>query len=322
MTDMFEEENMNLLFQRSWGIGSIILACTCSMMSGTAFAGGGRGIEVGLPAYVFPGDPFLNDLKNPAKTPVPPSIIIVNIANGDGDVSILDRDADILRARTAANGGPVKVIGYVYTSNGNRPDAEIRASIDRYLTPRNGRVHYDGIFFDEGTRECGPTPGSMAWRNKYRALREYVQSKIPTMSDLVVINVGTAVSSCYLEKGREAADIFVTFEGTADHYLTDAANVGWAYGWVGGNVIVNGQYSLGTQYDSSSFWHLVFGIRNSNWAAIVNTAFERYAGYIDATDDHYTGNWLNPWDQKPTFLKDVIDYANLQGERNRRRPPR
>ncbi|HYD63513.1 MAG TPA: spherulation-specific family 4 protein [Noviherbaspirillum sp.] len=305
---------MNLLFRRSLAITSIMLAYATVVMPGAAVAGGGRGIEVALPAYVFPGDPFLNDLKDPAKTPVPPSVIIVNIANGDGDVSILDRDADILRSRVAANGEHVKVIGYVYTSNGNRPDANIRASIDRYLTPRNGKVHYDGIFFDEGTRECGPTPGSMAWRDKYRALREYVWSKIPTMSDLVAINIGTAVSSCYLEQGREAADVFVTFEGTADHYLTDAANVGWAYGWVGGNVIVNGQYSLGTQYDSSRFWHLVYDVRNSNWAAMVNTAFARHAGYIDATDDHYTSTWLNPWDKKPSFLSDLIDYANIQGE--------
>ncbi|MES2356644.1 MAG: spherulation-specific family 4 protein, partial [Pseudomonadota bacterium] len=261
-------------------ICSAMTACLFAGISFTAstsaMAASGRGIEISVPAYVFPGDPFLTDIENPIKTPVPPSVVVVNIANGDGDVSILDKDADILRARIAANGEHVKVIGYVYTGHGTRPDAEIQASIDRYLTERNGKIHYDGIFFDEGVADCGPTPGSMVWRDKYRALREYVWSKIPNISDLVVNNIGTAVSSCYLERGHRTADVFITFEDTADHYLVNAANVGWAYGWGGGNVIVNGQYSLGTQYDSSSFWHLVYGANQANWASVINTRFRSF----------------------------------------------
>ncbi len=283
-------------------------------VSTPARADGDRGIDVALPVYVFPGDPFLNDLKNPAVTPVPPAVIVVNIGNGDGDVSILDTDADALRARIASNGEHVKVIGYVYTSLGARADADIKTSIDRYLTARNGSVHYDGIFFDEVPRDCGPTAGSMAWRDKYRALREYVWTKIPNVADLVVNNVGTAVSDCYLQTGHETADTFVTFEGSALSYLTDAATVGWAYGWVGGNVISNGQYVIGTQYGSWRFWHLVYDARAANWQTIVDTAFARYAGYIDATDDYYTNTWLNPWDAKPTYLSDETEYAsNVSG---------
>ncbi|MES2356332.1 MAG: hypothetical protein V4568_18405, partial [Pseudomonadota bacterium] len=40
-----------------------------------------------------------------------------------------------------------------------------------------------------------------------------------------------------------------------------------------------------------------------------NTAFSRYAGTVDPTDDYNTSTWLNPWDQKPTFLNQAIDYA-------------
>ena len=291
--------------------------CAASMVlaSSAVLAGGNRGIEVALPAYVFPGDAFLQDLKDPVKTPVPPSVVVLNVANGDGDESVLDADADALRKRIAANGEHVKVIGYVYTSHGARDDATIRASIDRYLTPRKGKVYFDGIFFDEVPRECGPAAGSMAWRDKYRALREYVWSKIPRRSDLVVNNIGTAVFDCYLEPGKDTADTFITFEDSADHYMTDAVSVGWAYGWLGGNVVQNNQYVPGTQYGSWRFWHLVYNANQSNWATIVNTAFRRYAGYVDATDDYYTGTWLNPWDQKPSFLNAEINYAgSLSGQ--------
>ncbi|MFC5473605.1 spherulation-specific family 4 protein [Paraherbaspirillum soli] len=288
--------------------GAAIFATSCD-----ALADSGRGIEVAVPAYVYPGDPFLNDLKDPVKTPVPPSVVIMNIGNGDADESILDADADALRQRIAANGEHVKVIGYVYTTRAGRKKPEIIKSIDRYLAPRNGSVHFDGIFFDEVPRECGPTAGSLEWRDKLREMREYVWTKIPKGSDLVVNNIGTAVFDCYLEPGHETADTFITFEDTAEHYFANASSVGWAYGWLGGNVVSGGQYVLGTQYNSSRFWHLVYGVNNSNWAAVTNTAFARYAGYVDATDDMYTNGLLNPWDQKPTFLNDVVSYAKTLG---------
>jgi hypothetical protein len=213
---------MRSMFQRSSCVTAVSQAvsarrrltpmrATLSIALGaTALTASARGIEVGVPAYVFPGDPYLSALEDPVKTPVPPSIVIVNIANGDADESILDHDADLLRARIAASGDHVKVIGYVYTSYGARPDPDIDFSIDRYLTARNGSIHYDGIFFDEVPPTCGPTAGDMSWRNKYRAAREYVWSKLPNTEDLVVNNVGTAVASCYLETNHDTADVFVT----------------------------------------------------------------------------------------------------------------
>ncbi len=290
---------------------AVLIACA----STPAFAAGGaRGIEVALPAYVFADDPFLQDLKNPVKTPVPPAIVVLNIGNGDVDVSQLDPEADALRQRVTASGERVKVIGYVYTSKGLRDDAAIRESIGRYLQPRNGAVHFDGIFFDEVPRECGPTPGSMEWRDKYRSLREYIWSSLPRTEELVVNNVGTAVFDCYLETGHDTADTFITFEDSAAHYMTDALSVGWKYGWLGGNVVQNNAYLPGEQYGSWRFWHLVYGVDANNWATVVQTAIQRYAGYVDATDDIYSldskgKEVLNPWDRKPAFLNDEIGYA-------------
>lgn len=272
-----------------------------------------RGIEVGVPAYVYPGDPYLKALEDPVQTPVPPSIVIVNIGNGDADESILDHDADLLRARTAANGGPVKVIGYVYTSYGQRTDDAIRYSVDRYLTARNGSIHYDGIFFDEVPSSCGPTTGDMSWRDKYRRAREYVWAKLPNTQYLVVDNIGTAVASCYLDTDHDTADVFVTFEDTAAHYLVNAPSDGSGPGWVGGNVISGGQYVSGSQYGSSRFWHLVYNAGNADWATVVNTAFQRQAGYVLATDAYMVGPYVNPWTVMPSYLNGEVAYAGSLG---------
>jgi hypothetical protein len=272
-----------------------------------------RGIEVGVPAYVFPGDPYLSALEDPARTPVPPSVVIVNIANGDADESILDHDADLLRARVAASGEHVKVIGYVYTSYGARADHDIDVSIDRYLTARNGSIHYDGIFFDEVPSSCGPEAGDMSWRNKYRAAREYVWSKLPNAEDLVVDNVGTAVASCYLETSHDTADVFVTFEDAAAHYLVNAPADGSGPGWVGGNVSSGGQYVSGTQYGPFRFWHLVYNAGNADWATVANTAFQRQASYVLATDAYMVGPYVNPWTVVPSYLNAEIAYAGGLG---------
>ncbi|WP_170275708.1 hypothetical protein [Paraburkholderia megapolitana] len=82
------------------------LGATDFIFPNIAMAAQSTGIEVAVPAYVFPGDPFLTTMEDPVKMPVPPSIVIVNIANGDADESILDHDADLLRARVAASREP------------------------------------------------------------------------------------------------------------------------------------------------------------------------------------------------------------------------
>ncbi|WP_183085288.1 spherulation-specific family 4 protein [Trinickia fusca] len=287
-----------------WLIGGVAAA----MLASVALPASARGIEVGLPAYVYPGDPFLTTLEDPVKTPVPPSVVIVNIGNGDADESILDHDADLLRARTAANGGPVKVIGYVHTDKALRSLDDIKASVDRYLNARNGSVHYDGIFFDEVPNLCGASATSTEWRDKLRAARVYVTSKLPGVQSFVVNNLGTAVPDCYLQAGNDTADVFITFEDTAAHYLVDASANGWAYGWVGGNIIANGQYASGAEY-GPRFWHLVYNTGNADWATVVNKAFGRFAAYVDATDAFMVGPYLNPWTAIPSYLNAEIGYA-------------
>jgi hypothetical protein len=272
-----------------------------------------RGIEVSLPAYVWPNDQFLTDLISPTTTPTPPSIIILNKS---GDVSDLDANSDALRARENAYSENVKTIGYVNTRVWQsgvgmvlRPEQDIKDEIDAWLVRSNEEVHYDGIFFDQTPRECGTTADPMLYRDFYRGLREYVQNTIPNIQEVVVDNPGTAVADCYLASGHDTADIFVTFEGTRDVYFQTPSSGNGYVGYTGGNVFNSSGYRPGTEWDSWRFWHLVYDTDGSEVEGVMDAAYNRYAGHIDVTDDHLTGVYLNPWDAKPSYLNDAIDYA-------------
>lgn len=289
-------------------IGACLLSIAAMISVGVATApdaAASRGLEIGVPVYVFHGDPYLTDLESSSKTPTPPSVVILNIANGDSDVSQLDADADAIRARIDGNGEHVKVIGYVYTTSSadftkRRSIADVEGSIDRWLTSRGGRIHYDGIFFDQVPRECGSTSGSTDYRDYYRTLREYVWNKIPTTADLVVDNVGTAVSDCYLAAGHDTADIFVTFEGSRTDYTNS---------WVGGNIITNGHYSLGEAYPSWRYWHILYSAGSTDYQTVLSTCFNRYAGMATVTD----AGLPNPWNAKPSYLNGSISSADTIG---------
>ncbi|MFE6083560.1 spherulation-specific family 4 protein [Streptomyces virginiae] len=253
---------------------------------------GVRGLDIGVPAYVWANDPMLTDLTTTAPAP---SVVVLNPGNGDSPFDGPWRSrADALRARTTSTGEKTRVLGYVHTDHGNRDIAAAKASVDNYLRPPDGRLHVDGIFFDVVSRDCGP---ANATRDYYAELRRYVQERMdaidPTVPDLVVNNPGTAIADCYLEPAHRTADIFVTFEDTYAAYT--------GAGWLGGNVFDHASgYRAGTELDPSgtAFWHLVHDVPDPEaMRATLRTAFERGAGYAYATSTVMP----NPWNAGPTW---------------------
>ncbi|MFD8894615.1 spherulation-specific family 4 protein [Streptomyces sp. NPDC059566] len=253
---------------------------------------GVRGLEIGVPAYVWANDPMLTDLTATAPAP---SVVVLNPGNGDSPFDGPWRSrADALRARTTSTGEKTRVLGYVHTDHGNRDIAAAKASVDNYLKTADGRLHVDGIFFDVVSRDCGP---ANATRDYYAELRRYVQELMddidPAAPDLVVNNPGTAIADCYLEPGHRTADIFVTFEDTYAAYTGG--------GWLGGNVFDHlSGYRAGTELDPSgtAFWHLVHDVPDADaMRATLRTAFERGAGYAYATSTVMP----NPWNAGPTW---------------------
>ncbi|WP_326593012.1 spherulation-specific family 4 protein [Streptomyces sp. NBC_01294] len=253
---------------------------------------GVRGLEIGVPAYVWANDAMLTDLT---ATGPAASVVVLNPGNGDSPFNGPWRArADALRARTTSTGEKTKVLGYVHTDHGNRDIAAVKASVDNYLKTPDGRLHVDGIFFDVVSRDCGP---ANATRDHYAELRRYVQDAMnaadPAAPDLVVNNPGTAIADCYLEPGRRTADIFVTYEDTYAAYT--------GAGWLGGNVFDHRSgYRAGTELDPSAtaFWHLVHDVPDADaMRATLRTAFARGAGYAYATSTVMP----NPWNAGPTW---------------------
>jgi hypothetical protein len=302
----------------------LVLAATIVRLvrdDGTGAVAAVSGPDVAVPVYVHPGDPYFQRLLNPAR--IPPSVVVVNIGNGDGDVSMLDDTADALRARRTAHGAPVRVLGYVWTSEpgrvASRPVADITAVVDRWLAPRGGRVHYDGIFFDVTPSACGPVPGSNDYRDRYWELRRHVRSRLPETGGLVVNNAGVPVAGCYLAPERRTADTFVTFEGPERAYRPAGPGTGGS--WSGGNVRLEGSSPAPTGepaagagslvtglplVDTPTFWHIVYDVEPGRGSEIVRLAHERGAGHVTATDDDLPGN---PFDVAPVDLDEEIAVA-------------
>ncbi|MGR4879748.1 spherulation-specific family 4 protein [Streptomyces sp. LARHCF249] len=253
---------------------------------------GVRGLEIGVPAYVWANDPMLAGLT---ATGPAASVVVLNPGNGDAPFDAAWRArADVLRGGTTATGEKTKVLGYVHTDHGNRDAAAVRASVDNYLKAPDGRLHVDGIFFDVVSRDCGP---ANATRDHYAELRRYVEDALhavdPAASGLVVNNPGTAIADCYLEPGRRTADVFVTYEDTYAAYTGG--------GWLGGNVFdpLNG-YRAGSELDpgGTAFWHLVHDVPDADaMRTILRTAFDRGAGYAYAT----SAVMPNPWNTGPAW---------------------
>ncbi|GAA1191530.1 hypothetical protein GCM10009664_65930 [Kitasatospora gansuensis] len=282
-------------FMRTYTKGLLALAFS-SVLTLTSGASGAaadsRGLEIAVPAYVWPGDPMLTGLQTASPAA---SVVVLNPGNGDTPFNAAwQAQADTLRGGTTATGAKTKVLGYVHTDNAARPLAGVKASVDNYLRTVDGKLHVDGIFFDVVSRDCGPGNSS---RDYYLALRQYVQSTVdaldPAVQELVVDNPGTAIADCYLEPGHRTADTFVTYEGNYANYI--------GAGWLGGNVfnLTAGYYS-GATFDPSgtAFWHLVYGVPGApQMRTTLDTAFTRGAGYAYATDDILA----NPWDAAPSW---------------------
>ncbi|WP_251049425.1 spherulation-specific family 4 protein [Streptomyces sp. ISL-86] len=266
---------------------------------------GVRGLEIGVPAYVWADDRTLGDLT---ATGPAASAVVLNPGNGDSPFDAPWRArADALRGGVTASGEKTKVLGYVHTDHGVRDTAAVRASVDNYLKTSDGRLHVDGIFFDVVSRDCGP---GNATRDHYAELRHYVQDAMhaadPNALDLVVNNPGTAIADCYLEPGHRTADIFVTYEDSYRAYTEG--------GWLGGNVFndLTGYHS-GRELDptSTAFWHLVHDVPSATaMRDTLRTAFDRGAGYAYAT----SADMPNPWNTGPSWgYRSQTTYAATLG---------
>ncbi len=242
--------------------------------------------QLAVPAYI-------NPLTDPAawsrldsSAPGSLGFAVVNVINGP-DYAPSDEWTNALAAAAASG---VKLVGYVDTgylgTTGQRTRlgstdpidwmSQIQHDINAWYQFYGSDL--SGIFFDQGQNACGPTPDSNDWADLYRTLSAGVQRLHPGAT--TVLNPGTNVPQCY----ENAADVIVTFEGSYDSYVGDAAATTpyTPLSW--------------TPVDPRKIWHIVYGAPDvSAMSQVLDLSKTRSAGYVYVTDDVLA----NPYDTVP-----------------------
>ncbi|MEU1279255.1 spherulation-specific family 4 protein [Streptomyces sp. NPDC005805] len=178
--------------------------------------------------------------------------VVVNPADGPGTAP----DPAYVAAAAALRAGGARVLGYVDSAYGRRPDAEVVADVARH------RDWYaaDGCFLDRVTSGAAELP---ACRRLVRAVRRLGASP-------VVLNPGVHPAPGY----SRAADLVVTFEGHWSTYVSAFTRPEWT-----------------VRRPPERFCHLVYGVPPALVPLAVRTALSRGA----AVTGPVTGDLPNPW---------------------------
>jgi spherulation-specific family 4 protein len=206
-----------------------------------------------IPAYVPP-----HALVELARASARPRLVVINPANGPGgEASPAYRSA----VRTAKHAG-ARVLGYVHTSYGERPAADVVADIERYAS----WYGVDGIFLDEASQHVDRL-------GYYAALARRIRAGA---GRLVVVNPGVVPAPEYFD----LADVVVTFEGP---YAAYGAAMKAMPGWV-------------AEQPPERVGHLVYDA--SRQQAMATVRHPQKAGYVYVT----SGSMPDPWRTVPSYL--------------------
>ncbi len=213
--------------------------------------------HLAVPAYFYPGAPW-TQLVASAPTV---GIAVMNPNSGPGTAS----NPDYVRTVHDAQQAGITVLGYVHTSYGARPLAEVLADVSSYYT----WYGVDGVFVDEASTDC------VQEATYYRPLYHAIKAQAQPGRDRVALNPGTQTHECYMG----AADVVVTFEGSYSSYVSGYTAPGWV-----------------VQYDADRFWHLVYAAPTTgDLLQAVFLSKQRRAGWVYVTPDTLP----NPWDTLP-----------------------
>jgi serine/threonine protein kinase len=152
-----------------------------------------------LPTYFYPAGDGLAQWNRILDSPAAAAtVVIANPDSGPGKAA----NPDYVKVLERARQKDVRVIGYVSTKYTERPLAEVKADVDRWVRFYPG---VQGIFFDEQASSADQIL-------YYAALYEYVRKERELA--LVVTNPGTACAEEYLK--RPAADVVCLAEAPKD----------------------------------------------------------------------------------------------------------
>ncbi|MFN0241849.1 MAG: spherulation-specific family 4 protein [Planctomycetota bacterium] len=233
----------------------------------------GPQMRVVVPAYFvpWPGSPW--ERLNATAAAHPGRIVaIANVFNGPG---IALSPAWRYAFQTFRGSGGA-LIGYVYSSYGARPIADVKAEIDLWFT----WYGVDGIFIDEMSNVAG------AHEAYYAELNDHVQALLPDA--LVISNPGKATEPSYLTHPTGSLTSALCI------YESDDAELRWkSDAWV-------------QQFDRRHFCAFAYETEEYKWRAAVDNAWRQNCGFVYVTDDL----WPNPWDTMPAYFESLAAYID------------
>ena len=227
-------------------------------------------MEMIIPGYSYPSESsqYWSTLQKDNT-----SIAYTVLNQNNGDFTSKDANYERLFKDNTAHG--LNNLAYVHLSYGSRDVKAIEANIDAYIN-LYGKDNVKGFFLDE--TDTLDAKG----RNQLKTLYQYIKAKNPDL--LVVANRGTSVT----DEAYDYADVFCTFESSADSYINDYRKD------------ISKWESDPTKADK--IMHIVYEAKPEDYNKIVELAKQRHVKYLFVTSDGNTSyhKTTDYFDELPT----------------------
>lgn len=183
---------------------------------------------------------------------------ILNINSGCGPAQDKDWVEQAARAKAAGS----RVLGYVRTTYGKRPQAEVMQEIANHVA----WYGVAGVFLDEAVNGWGDQSSLVAY---YQQLYPAIKA-IYGEAFTVVMNPGSNT----VEDMVKCSDVPMTYESYAETYLNP------------GTTTITPDFYY--RYPASKFWHVVHNVTEANYRQVMDQAATMHAGHICLTDLRFT----------------------------------
>ncbi|MCP4366638.1 MAG: hypothetical protein GY797_00780 [Deltaproteobacteria bacterium] len=228
-------------------------------------------LQILIPLYNYPARYdesayFWDDVADANKHV--PITVIINPGNGPGNG---EPNNDYQQGLKTLRDAGVTILGYVYTSYGERDIQEVEADVDIY----NQYFDINGIFFDE-------VANSSDKLDYYEKLYHYINNL--SHLDKIFLNPGTTIGSDYFSQLPDATIVISENTSNKSTYQPDDA--------------------LQT-YPAERFAMLIHTVTDvETMKSSIDAALQHNIGYVYLTND----TMPNPWDTLPEFWNEEIEY--------------
>jgi len=224
-------------------------------------------VRMAVPAYFSPPSAQWQHLIASAPTV---GMIVFNPDSGPGQAS----DAAYVKVIADAQAAGITMLGYVATSYGARPEADVIADVNRYYD----FYALSGIYFAEGPMDAD----CASMEAMYHRMADAVHARDPR----AFLAVGTRFCPTYIY----FFDLMVQFARNWTEYQTDYAPPSWM-----------------PTNSPQRFAHFVHSVPSTEAGAALSRAMMNGAGWVFVTDQADP----NPWGVLPTYFNEEL--ATMSG---------